>query len=185
MLTAEEFARCREIDTMLPAGGFILRPSDVKVSPALSRDPTYQFVRLNLPDRRYGDWWMLETHRRATRLILALEAWKLEHSGLPESLEDLKGKYLDQLPVDPYTGSVFRYKPKGIPYHVAWSSPNSTNTKTLEPARPFVSCGAWSAKGYGASSEGDLSPPRPPEGSADAASLRTELWEGVWVFPIP
>jgi ABC-type transport system involved in multi-copper enzyme maturation permease subunit len=64
----------------------------------------------------------IETDRRVTRLVLALEAWRLEHGQLPESLEVLTGPgpdhYFRQLPVDPTTGKPFRYFPTGLPFPV-------------------------------------------------------------------
>ena len=124
-----------------------------------------------------------ETHRRATRLILALEAWKLDHGGLPKSLEDLKGKYLDQLPVDPYTGGAFRYKPKGLPYGVEFGAAGSNpkEAELIAPGRPFVSCDSWFAR-RGARANGNQ---RPPDGRAGAGLPNTETWYNVCVFPIP
>jgi hypothetical protein len=73
------------------------------------------------PDRRNEASW-IESDRRITRLVLALEAWRLEHGQLPENLELLAGPgsahYFRQLPVDPTTGKPFRYFPKGIPFPV-------------------------------------------------------------------
>ena len=64
----------------------------------------------------------IETDRRVTRLVLALEAWRLEHGRLPESLEVLTGPgpdhYFRELPIDPTTGKPFRYFPKGLPFPV-------------------------------------------------------------------
>lgn len=56
-----------------------------------------------------------ETRRRATLVLLALEAWKAEHGELPESLDPLVGTYLEELPVDPYRDEPFEYVPKGLP----------------------------------------------------------------------
>ncbi len=55
----------------------------------------------------------LENHRRATLIILALQAWKLEHGDYPKSLDELVGPYLTQLPNDPY-GEAYRYYPHGV-----------------------------------------------------------------------
>ncbi len=56
-----------------------------------------------------------EADRRATIIILALEAYRLEHGALPESLQQLARAYLDKVPDDPYSGKPFVYFPKGIP----------------------------------------------------------------------
>ena len=115
-LTAEDFARCRDTEAALAAGGFAPPPSKIEITPALSRDFTYNLVSVNMPRVQFDDWLRVETYRRATRLVLALETWKLDHGGLPQSLNELRGKYFDQVPVDPRTGDAFQYEPKGLPY---------------------------------------------------------------------
>ena len=193
-LTAEKLAQCNERVGQLAAGGFVALPSDVKLSPELNRDITYQHVRtLVRPDeyfvngreygmRQLGDCLEVEVYRRATRLIMAVEAWKLEHGALPKALADLTDKkYLEQLPVDPYTGRAFRYEPHGIAGLVVWGVYYSPEN-TLEPGRPFLSCDTWSARPRQTFSEDE---PRPPKGHADAGPSKPEVWRDVWVFPIP
>ena len=51
-----------------------------------------------------------EIRRRATIIILALEAYRLDNGKLPESLDELVGDYLDRLPLDPITGTDFHYQ---------------------------------------------------------------------------
>ncbi|HEX4143331.1 MAG TPA: ABC transporter permease [Pirellulales bacterium] len=62
-------------------------------------------------------WFVLcrETNHRATLIILALEAWKLEHGQLPDSLDDLAGSLLDVVPLDPRFAQPFLYYPAGVP----------------------------------------------------------------------
>jgi hypothetical protein len=55
-----------------------------------------------------------ETDRRATIIVLALEAFRLEHGNLPKSLYELAGNYLDFLPLDPYSGRDFVYFAGGV-----------------------------------------------------------------------
>jgi hypothetical protein len=69
------------------------------------------------PDRAKA----LETKRRATYILLALEAWKLEHGSLPKKLDALVGPYFDRLPEDPFSGEPFRYFPDGLPVSLRWS----------------------------------------------------------------
>ena len=53
--------------------------------------------------------------RRATYILMALEAWKVDHLGvLPERLDELVGPYLERLPLDPYSGKEFFYSRKGL-----------------------------------------------------------------------
>jgi hypothetical protein len=77
------------------------------------------------------------TSRRATHLVMALEAWKVDHHGeLPEQLNELVGPYLDKLPLDPYTSRDFVYERNGI------SLPNNFSQNW---ARQWSKSFIWSA----------------------------------------
>jgi hypothetical protein len=130
----------------------------------------------------YGYCLKVETYRRATRLILALEAWKLEHRELPKSLDELEDKYLDKVPVDPYTGKAFGYGPTGFPYSIV-SEPGFAATRTLEPGRPYIACDTWSAETYYPDAAIDKS--SSASGGFEESKGVCEVWKGVWVFPIP
>jgi hypothetical protein len=87
-----------------------------------------------------------ETACRATRLVLALEARKLQHGSLPKSLDQLVGPYLDRLPLDPYSGGPFRYFPDGLTIPLTWHQPVwegvlSGVSGDVPANRPFV----WSS----------------------------------------
>ncbi len=57
-----------------------------------------------------------ETYRRATLLILALQAYRLSHDKLPQQLEQLvEDGFLNEIPHDPMSGHPFVYFPQGIP----------------------------------------------------------------------
>lgn len=56
-----------------------------------------------------------EEEKRATLIVWALEAYRLEHGQLPATLSDLVGPYFLKLPLDPYSGRAFLYFPDGIP----------------------------------------------------------------------
>ncbi len=47
---------------------------------------------------------------RAAGAALAVEQWRLEHGGWPESLEDLVPELLESVPTDPFTGEALRYR---------------------------------------------------------------------------
>ncbi|MEN6557052.1 MAG: hypothetical protein ABFC54_02605, partial [Thermoguttaceae bacterium] len=86
-----------------------------------------------------------QTYRRATQLILALEAWKLQHGSLPKTLDQLVGPCLDRLPNDPYSNRPFLYFPKGVPYVLSWRLPPYYSKKKTLPAKsPFL----WSTGPY-------------------------------------
>ena len=62
-----------------------------------------------------------ETDYRATLIILAVEAWKLEHGHLPAHLDEVLGGELKELPVEPIRGEPFGYFPDGLPDNPRWS----------------------------------------------------------------
>ena len=53
-----------------------------------------------------------ETDYRATLIILALEAWRIEHRSLPQELDELVGDGLKTVPLDPLNAIPFDYQPK-------------------------------------------------------------------------
>ena len=76
------------------------------------------------------------TVRRATKIVLALEAWKLQHGELPKSLGELVGPYFKTLPTPPRAGTVFAYFPKGFPKTLWAYPPQAGNYGPYERA-PF------------------------------------------------
>ncbi len=53
--------------------------------------------------------------KRGAMIVLAIQAYRLEHGELPKSLADLQDDYLKHWPLDPYSGQEFRYFPTGAP----------------------------------------------------------------------
>ncbi|HEX7379372.1 MAG TPA: hypothetical protein VF278_19775, partial [Pirellulales bacterium] len=81
--------------------------------------------------------------RRAAQLVLAVEAWILEHGAPPKKLDELRGTYFDSLPLDPYTFNhrTFEWFPWGlsapVKYHsTAWSTTDSA--AKLAAGTPFI-----------------------------------------------
>lgn len=64
------------------------------------------------------------TFRHAALVQMALAGWYLEHNGLPQTLDELVGPYFEELPLDPYTGKAFHYRPEGFATPVRFYSPN-------------------------------------------------------------
>lgn len=61
----------------------------------------------------------LRTQRAVIRVVLGIQAWRLAHGRLPDSLDALvRKKYLDPMPVDPLSNGPFRYLPVGLPFDV-------------------------------------------------------------------
>jgi hypothetical protein len=175
-LNAEDIVLCREFDSAMAAG---------RATPSQDRDPyslqksidrfTYEYVRdAEWPYRikQFADY---DRYRRATLLVLAIEAWKLDHGSLPNSLDQLKGKYLEQLPIDPLNGGEFGYQPKGLSVAMKFQI-NNGEGRAIEPGQPFIGL-PWKVtyrnlQEYGGVDVNDGPPPVIKGG-----------WG--WVFPIP
>jgi hypothetical protein len=137
--------------------------------------------------------WALETMRNATRLVLALEAWKLEHGSLPKRLEELVGHGLDRLPLDPYSGEPFRYFPAGLklPLHPAqplgrtgWSSGGTVPAQT-----PFLWSTGMNARKASFQRTKDLVEQyeirQDPWSGWHMPRSDFDVWESGWPCPIP
>jgi len=76
--------------------------------------PWLREFRPNIPPSGEQEIWLQYAARRKVSLVLlALQAWRLEHNSLPDSLEQLVGPYLNEMPRDPYSGAPFQYFPHG------------------------------------------------------------------------
>ena len=136
----------------------------------------------------------IETARNATRVILALEAWKREHGTLPKRLEQLVGPYLDRLPLDPCSGEPFHYLPDGLslPLHlrgsrfgwVVWPSSGAIPAKT-----PLVwSIGTDVRKTIGRPTKDLVDRYEIEEhqfGGWHQAMSECDVWQSGWPFVIP
>ena len=85
----------------------------------------------------------MEARRRATHIIFAIQAWKLDHHGeLPHSLDELVATYLDRVPRDPFTGIPFMYVREGLaPPPPLGPTRNDAWQSYRLPRKPFI----WSA----------------------------------------
>jgi hypothetical protein len=81
--------------------------------------------------------------RRVVRVMLAIEAFRLQHGRMPKTLDELVGPYFKELPHNPYTGEPFRYVPEGSSVRLFWpDTPHEESPRVLiEAGRPFL----WSA----------------------------------------
>jgi len=60
-----------------------------------------------------------KTEVAATRLLIAMKAYKMEQGRLPETLEELVPEYIDAVPLDDFDGKPMRYNPgKRVIYSV-------------------------------------------------------------------
>ncbi|HVX14615.1 MAG TPA: hypothetical protein VHC22_25735 [Pirellulales bacterium] len=67
-------------------------------------------------------------YRRAAALALAIEAWRLEHSEMPRTFDQLEGAYFEEVPLDPYSNRAFLWFPFG------WNDSVRTPNVSLIPA---------------------------------------------------
>jgi hypothetical protein len=72
---------------------------------------------------------------RATRTVLALEAWRLEHGHWPPSLKVLVPELLDRVPIDPVMGQPFRYYPRGFANETELDWGNNSELADVATAR--------------------------------------------------
>ena len=130
-MAVEQFERLPEIEKRLaqstPVTSLVFYPSE------LSRfaETTIGFQRGwkgSMPQARVEE----VITQRALRLRLALFAWRAEHGQFPEQLEQLVGKYLDKIPLDPWKGKPFSYYPRGKLIDVPAPNP------TILDERPFL-----------------------------------------------
>ncbi len=138
------------------------------------------------------DFLRIETSRRAGKLQLALEAWRIEHGQLPDTLDQLVGAYLDRLPIDPGSGEPFRYFREGLPYAGEWDRSGLYGTlQVVKPNVPFV----WSTGWYVYlvdSNEKRItgrysirhSDPYDDHYSAHGPRSESEIWAWGWLYPL-
>lgn len=111
-----------------------------------------------------------ETRQRAMRIILALHAYRIENGAFPNRLEQLVGRYLHSVPIDPWSGEYFGYRPRGFDEPVTFGRPGRT---TFAAGTPLV----WS-KGAGGARVVQV-----PVGDDDLPKLREIIVSQYWDLP--
>lgn len=129
-----------------------------------------------------------EFQRRATRLTIALVAWQLEHDSLPQSLQELKGEYFKNVPLDPYSGEPFVYFPDGINQRLSnWSFMTGEGGRVTDNSPFFWSTGP----GISVVQRGEgISPTvkyqlRPSEREIERATTPQQVWSAGQFILIP
>ena len=148
-------------------------------------------------------YWAVETARRASHLILALDAWKLKHGSLPKSLDELVGPYLDQVPIDPYSRDRFLYFRTGLKNPLHWKQSlwgwwRTTATGDLPANEPFIwstgmNVGIGGPTGTRSGTLGQYyiqlnlpyETPHRPNARTRTPNSEYDIWESGWPFPIP
>lgn len=130
---------------------------------------------------------------RAAQILLALEAWKLEHGKLPDSLDDLADKYFEKMPVDPFNGKPFRYFPEGLPDRLTKAEPWEISRNVddspvyLQAKQPLL----WSVGNRLREMDSELPTLSRyllhdgPRRTLRSAESETEIWQRGLIFPIP
>jgi hypothetical protein len=156
MLTRRQLDELAGVELAAREGEMIRQPPDYQGYPSrlFNREAPYALQEaINLPGIAILDWQArrddrirryteMAAFRRAVRLCLLLEAWKLRHGKLPGDLNELVGPDLDRVPIDPFTGTHFGYFPEGLIIPLHWHQALDHNFRgVIEEKTPFV----WSA----------------------------------------
>lgn len=91
----------------------------------LSRNAAGKIAALMLAEsliRVEQKWFNNEATFLVTQVLIALKCYKLEHGQLPDSLNELVPKYIDQIPEDPYDGKPFKYSKKEKIVYSVWEN---------------------------------------------------------------
>jgi hypothetical protein len=92
----------------------LLEGNDLPIGPALATELTWKFIDELLLDDTLNYIRGLEFARQADEVLqvcIALKKYHFDQQRYPASLEDLKGKYLDEIPLDYGTGEAVHYIP--------------------------------------------------------------------------
>ena len=139
-----------------------------------------------------------EAYRRMTRLILVLEAWKLDHGKLPDSLAPLDAfttEYMPEWPNSPYNSYWPIEYSSGYNIYINWKS-RTGSRRTLPPGTPYVSCVEWDYNGHYGSAIAERgaindmlgkSPTDAANGATAKPPSEPETWnrDNIIIVPIP
>lgn len=100
---------------------------------------TTALLRLELEHRRsFGDWLASIVDKQISagglRQQLALIAYQRDHGDYPQELAALVPDYMPSVPIDPYAGRPFEYRPEGVPL---WFQ-DYRDSRRMEPNTPFL-----------------------------------------------
>jgi hypothetical protein len=119
--------------------GFEMPVYSASTNPPYSWLRTTPQLRMELEKRRsFGDWLSTQIDAQVAawglRQQLALIAYRLDHGQYPDSLNALVPDYLPFVPIDPYSGRPFEYRPAGLPLELRRRARNDR----VEPHTPLL-----------------------------------------------
>jgi len=127
----------------------------------------------------------VKTARAVVQLVLGLEAWRLAHGRLPDSLEALAGTYLEHLPVDPSSGWPFRYFRDGLPFDVIAFNPGfpaSSYSRSIPAGTPLLASSSVDLT----LGESTFRPWQPwHQRASDIQGAKVDKWYAKGVFALP
>jgi hypothetical protein len=123
-LTLEQ---CKEIIDKLRGLDVLREPwsERVRIQRIIEQNSSWErhlhFVLIDMSGEEFEKWKRIEEYRRIVQLRmlivkLAIHAFRLDHDRLPGALDELVPKYLPELPIDPFGGSTFGYRPDADTY---------------------------------------------------------------------
>ena len=134
-----------------------------------------------------------QVYWRAALVRIALARYRLDHGHYPDLLTELVPGYLQWLPMDPYSGQHFAYRPDGLELPLQGSSGGS-NFERIEADTPlFWSVGAGHARlmqwnrTYDIDATDPQGEPREMIETVYRLSSDEPLWSGepAFAFPLP
>jgi hypothetical protein len=128
----------------------------------------------------------LKTERAVVQLVLGVEAWRLAHGRLPDSLGALQGTYLERVPKDPSSGQPFRYLRDGFPFEVIAAKRDYTSAprplEAIPAGTPLLASSSVDLT-LGKSVFSSWQPGH--QRAADYYNGKEDKWYAERVFPLP
>jgi ABC-type transport system involved in multi-copper enzyme maturation permease subunit len=195
LMTARDLKSFSEVESAISREASFVLPDDFRDDPewlAMMR-PTPLLAALHYWFHYGGRSWActrdlasIETRRRAVRLLLALEARKIEHGELPKKLDELTPSYLDRLPADPYSAEQFQYFPQGLPIPITSAPWDGGEPEVIRAHTPLI----WStSESVIVKDAGEGIPDRyrivTGRGTSRRPTSEYDVWASGWSFPLP
>ena len=127
----------------------------------------------------------MKISRAATKIVLALEAWKLEHGELPESLDELADAYPGQMPKPSLNDSHFRLFPKGLTSPAVVERSGWDEENTIPSGTPFIWMGVRGPHRYAITGLGKIGLLHKDAKKSNETVRDMDMWNYGIVFPIP